>query len=273
MGTNKTPGGLDLNASDKKAIASTGISPDIATLAAQKLDYMGASPTDTGLAEEKAQLPKQKEEDKWTALANFGFSLAASKSKYFLQGVGEAGQSTVPMIQKNLETERATQRDIDKRDFEEAMQKYNVKGSAYDTAVTQFNAAADRTNKLAVAGVEAESREADARIAAAATAGAYAPGSPAMVNANANMGFRQISQDNTLMEHAQTSMDNELKNNMGYMRLQMSNKPADQVAARKIYNDTYEKHFAGLGAKMPLGTNQQVTSGTIDANNPLLRGR
>ena len=169
MGTGETPGGLDLNASDKKAIASTGISPDIASLANDKLNYMGTSPTDTGLADEKAQLPKQKEEDKWTALANFGFSLAASKSKYFLQGVGEAGQSTVPMIQKNLETERATQRDIDKRDFDEAMQQYNVKGSAYDTAVKQFNDAADRTNKIAVAGVEANSREAVARTAAAAS--------------------------------------------------------------------------------------------------------
>ena len=184
-------------------------------------------------------------------------------SKYFLQGVGEAGQSTVPMIQKNLETERATQRDIDKRDFEEAMQKYNVKGSAYDTAVKQFDDAADLANKLAVARTEANSRVAAAGITAGAAAGAYAPNSPAMLNAIANTGFKDISQRNALMEHAQTSMDKELENNMRYRQLQMSKKPEDQDAALKIYNDTYGRHFAGLGADMPVGTNQQLTQQTL----------
>ena len=263
MGTNKTPGGLDLNASDKKAIASTGISPDIATLAAQKLDYMGASPTDTGLAEEKAQLPKQTEEDKWTALANFGFSLAASKSKYFLQGVGEAGQSTVPMIQKNLETERATQRDIDKRDFDEAMQKYNVKGSAYDTAVTQFNAAADRANKLAIADKEAAAKIADANIAAGAARGAYAPGSPAWTNAQANAGYRADVNDDNLRRAAQNSVDKELGTNMLYVRLRASSKPEDQTAADNIYQDTSTRIFTSMGVGMPLGTNQQRTQQTL----------
>ena len=263
MGTNKTPGGLDLKASDKKAIASTGISPDIATLAAQKLDYMGASPTDTGLAEEKAQLPKQTEEDKWTALANFGFSLAASKSKYFLQGVGEAGQSTVPMIQKNLETERATQRDIDKRDFDEAMQKYNVKGSAYDTAVTQFNAAADRANKLAIADKEAAAKIADANIAAGAARGAYAPGSPAWTNAQANAGYRADVNDDNLRRAAQNSVDKELGTNMLYVRLRASSKPEDQTAADNIYQDTSTRIFTSMGVGMPLGTNQQRTQQTL----------
>ena len=260
MGTNKTPGGLDLNASDKKAIASTGIPPDIATLAAQKLDYMGASPTDTGLAEEKAQLPKQTEEDKWTALANFGFSLAASKSKYFLQGVGEAGQSTVPMIQKNLETERATQRDIDKRDFDEAMQKYNVKGSAYDTGAGLYKDAMDNVNKLAVADKEAKSREAVANIAAV-PAGITANAST--INANANAAYRADVNDDNLRRAAQISVDKELGTNMLYVRLRASSKPEDQTAADNIYQDTSTRIFASLGIGMPLGTNQHLTQQTL----------
>ena len=260
MGTNKTPGGLDLKASDKKAIASTGISPDIATLAAQKLDYMGASPTDTGLAEEKAQLPKQTEEDKWTALANFGFSLAASKSKYFLQGVGEAGQSTVPMIQKNLETERATQRDIDKRDFDEAMQKYNVKGSAYDTAVKQFNDAAVLTNKVDVANIGANSQIAAAKIAAGPS---WMNANASTINANANAGYRADFNQDNLRKAAQNSVDKELGTNMLYVRLRASSKPEDQTAADNIYQDTSTRIFTSMGVGMPLGTNQQRTQQTL----------
>jgi hypothetical protein len=56
-------------------------------------------------------LEKQREQDRNMALVQFGSALAGSSSPYFLQGVGQAGMSTLPFMQKSAADIRAREAD------------------------------------------------------------------------------------------------------------------------------------------------------------------
>lgn len=53
------------------------------------------------------ELDKRKEEDLWSALAQFGFNLASSQSPYFLQAAGQAGAQAMPAITGALKERRS----------------------------------------------------------------------------------------------------------------------------------------------------------------------
>ena len=61
------------------------------------------------------KLAKEKKEDLWTALAQIGFGMAASKNPYFLGAVGEAGTAAMPAMQQAAAARRAEQNDIAKQ--------------------------------------------------------------------------------------------------------------------------------------------------------------
>jgi hypothetical protein len=50
----------------------------------------------------------RKKEDFWSALAQFGFGMASSKSPYLLQAAGEAGSGVMPVVRESLKDRRAT---------------------------------------------------------------------------------------------------------------------------------------------------------------------
>jgi hypothetical protein len=91
-----------------------GMSTD---LAANMRDYLektgGASPVEDrykAILEARMSpeaIEKQKKNDLYAALGQMGFSMAATKSPYFLQAVGEAGQAAIPGLQKAAEARRA----------------------------------------------------------------------------------------------------------------------------------------------------------------------
>ena len=53
---------------------------------------------------------KQSEQDKWEALAKFGFGLASTKSPNFLQAVGEAASETLPELRESRAARSAAAR-------------------------------------------------------------------------------------------------------------------------------------------------------------------
>jgi hypothetical protein len=54
---------------------------------------------------------KQERDDKWMALAEFGFKLAGSNSPYFLQAVGEAANATLPGMKADKKEREARRLD------------------------------------------------------------------------------------------------------------------------------------------------------------------
>jgi len=62
----------------------------------------------------QARADKEKREDTLTALAEFGFRMAASDSPYFLQAAGEAGAGTAPTFKDAISRSRTTVEDARK---------------------------------------------------------------------------------------------------------------------------------------------------------------
>ena len=58
-----------------------------------------------------ATVKKQERDDKWMALAEFGFKLAGSNSPYFLQAVGEAANATLPGMKADKKEREARRLD------------------------------------------------------------------------------------------------------------------------------------------------------------------
>ena len=93
----------------------TGI--QAATSDYEKLQEMlGKSKTDEDMTKEavQARADKEKREDTLTALAEFGFRMAASDSPYFLQAAGEAGAGTAPTFKDAISRSRTTVEDARK---------------------------------------------------------------------------------------------------------------------------------------------------------------
>jgi hypothetical protein len=98
-------------------------------------EYLAGIPT---------QMEKQREQDKWMALAQLGASLASSKSPYFLQALGEAGTKAIPAIAEASKERQKTQREAMLAQAEASFREQGLKGAQLDRALQMTNIASQR---------------------------------------------------------------------------------------------------------------------------------
>jgi len=84
----------------------------------------------------QARADKEKREDTLTALAEFGFRMAASDSPYFLQAAGEAGAGTAPTFKDAIARSRTTVEDARK---ERALADANARVERIDILKDSLN--------------------------------------------------------------------------------------------------------------------------------------
>jgi hypothetical protein len=119
-------------------------------------------------------LEKQKEQDKYMALAQLGATMAASDSPYFLQAFGQAGMSTLPAMQKSAADRRA--RELDAMKGRSALDQSERSESlkAVEGGVGLYTKEMDRQAQITAAGISAGKKtemEKYAEVYAAAQAG------------------------------------------------------------------------------------------------------
>jgi hypothetical protein len=100
-------------------------------------------------------LEKQREQDRDMALVQFGSALAGSSSPYFLQGVGQAGMSTLPFMQKSAADRRAREADAMKgrAALDQGQRAEQLK--AVEGGVGLYTKDMDRQAQITAAGVSA----------------------------------------------------------------------------------------------------------------------
>jgi len=102
-----------------------------------------------------AQLEKQREQDKYMALAQLGASMAGSDSPYFLQSFGQAGAATLPSMQKSAAERRTREAEATKglAGLDQMQRGESLK--AVEGGVGLYTKAMDRNAKLTAAGMAA----------------------------------------------------------------------------------------------------------------------
>ena len=102
-----------------------------------------------------AQLEKQREQDKYMALAQLGASMAGSDSPYFLQSFGQAGAATLPFMQKSAAERRTREAEATKglAGLDQMQRGESLK--AVEGGVGLYTKAMDRNAKLTAAGMAA----------------------------------------------------------------------------------------------------------------------
>ena len=100
-------------------------------------------------------LEKQREQDRNMALVQFGSALAGSSSPYFLQGVGQAGMSTLPFMQKSAADIRARETDAMKgrAALDQGQRAEQLK--AVEGGVGLYTKDMDRQAQITAAGISA----------------------------------------------------------------------------------------------------------------------
>jgi hypothetical protein len=100
-------------------------------------------------------LEKQKEQDKYMALAQLGATMAASDSPYFLQAFGQAGMSTLPAMQKSAADRRARELDAMKGRAALDQSKRGESLKAVEGGVGLYTKDMDRQAQITAAGISA----------------------------------------------------------------------------------------------------------------------
>jgi hypothetical protein len=106
------------------------------------------------LAGVPAQMEKQREQDKWMALAQLGASLASSKSPYFLQALGEAGTKAIPAIAEASKERQKTEREAMLAQAKMALEQQGLRGAQLDRALQLTNIASQRAIQQQQLGLE-----------------------------------------------------------------------------------------------------------------------
>jgi hypothetical protein len=78
------------------------------------------------------RLAKQKKEDIWSAIAQIGFGMAASKIPYALQALGEAATAALPGMEKATQARRAAEADMAKMQMDMRRQDTALGVNLYD---------------------------------------------------------------------------------------------------------------------------------------------
>ena len=106
------------------------------------------------LAGVPAQMEKQREQDKWMALAQLGASLASSKSPYFLQALGEAGTKAIPAIAEASKERQKTEREAMLAQAKMALEQQGLRGAQLDRALQLTYIASQRAIQQQQLGLE-----------------------------------------------------------------------------------------------------------------------
>jgi len=208
------------------------------------LSYLG----EQGSAE---ALGKQAKEDKWSALAEFGFRMASTNSPYFLQAVGQAASATLPGTKEakkareerkmramqayadaeGIDNEEAKDRVKFAMDFATTKLGYKDKDLTRATGIAstifQERAATERT------GMQVEGAKAQTRMTTAASANADAARAAALNKQMQGQAFEAASAD------VQAKM--------------LVNPNMSQDAQNKLFTDRYSHYLTVLGAQPSQG--------------------
>jgi hypothetical protein len=103
------------------------------------------------LEEADTEIAKQKKQDAWAALAEFGFRWAGSESPYALQAAGQAGTATMPSIQASMKEARSAAKEALKGRADLDMLKRNEQTKALELGATLYSKEQDRAATLAAA--------------------------------------------------------------------------------------------------------------------------
>ena len=184
---------------------------------------------------------KQERDDKWMALAEFGFKLAGSNSPYFLQAVGEAANATLPGMKadkkerearrldaikmyaqaEGITNEMATRRATAGIDY--AKNSLGIKESSLGRVADLAKAAANDATQIQVANIQVAGNLAVEKERTAAT-----------ISASEKLTAAEKLKLNAVLAgiplEATKAIDNRLASDKGYMDLK--GKPMEQAAYR-----------------------------------------
>ena len=186
-------------------------------------------------------IKKQEREDKWMALADFGFKLAGSNSPYFLQAVGEAANATLPGMKADKKEREARKLDAIKMyaqaegiTNEQAMKRatagmeyaknvLDVKEKSIGRLATIATTQAQLANNLEVVDKQGENALAVAR-----------ENARAQIDASTKLSNAEKLKYKTALAsiplQATNAVDGRIASDKGYMDLK--GKPAEQAAYR-----------------------------------------